>query len=77
MSRMTGTASASSVQAQTITGFAPASPILVGQQLTLSATGGASGNPIVFTIDSSSTCKTCATIVGNTLVGNGCRDHRD
>ncbi len=64
---MTGTASVSSVQPQTITGLAPASPILIGRQLTLSASGGASGNPIVFTIDSSSACKTCAVIVANTL----------
>lgn len=64
---MTGTASISSVQAQTITGFAPTSPILAGQQLTLTATGGGSANPIVFSIDSSSACLTCATIVGNTL----------
>jgi sugar lactone lactonase YvrE len=64
---ITGTASASSVKAQTISGFAPPSPILVGQQITLAATGGGSGNPVVFTIDASSTCKTCATIVGNAL----------
>lgn len=64
---MTGTASVSSVEAQTISGFAPLSPVLAGQQITLSATGGGSGNPVVFTIDGASTCKTCATINGTTL----------
>jgi hypothetical protein len=33
----------------------------------LSATGGASGNPVVFTIDPSSGCPTCATITGSLL----------
>ena len=68
---ISGTASVSSVIAQTITGFAPASPILVGQQLTLTATGGGSGNPVVFSIDSASPCKSCATVVGGTLSAAG------
>ncbi len=64
---MTGTSSISSILAQTITGFAPTSPLLAGQQITLTATGGASGNPVVFTIDPASACVTCATITGNAL----------
>jgi sugar lactone lactonase YvrE len=64
---LTGTASVSSIKSQAITGFAPASPILVGQQVALTAVGGGSGNPVVFTIDSASSCKTCAAINGTTL----------
>jgi sugar lactone lactonase YvrE len=64
---MSGTATVSSILPQTITGFAPPTSLQIGQQITLSATGGASGNPVVFTIDPSSACPTCATIVGSLL----------
>ncbi len=64
---MSGTATVSSILPQTITGFAPPTALQIGQQITLSATGGASGNPVVFTIDPSSACPTCATIAGSTL----------
>jgi sugar lactone lactonase YvrE len=61
---LAGTASQSSVLAQTITGFNPPTSLQAGQQVTLSATGGASGNPVVFSIDPTSTCTTCATTTG-------------
>lgn len=64
---MTGSATQSSIMPQTITGFSPPATLQVGQQITLSATGGASGNPVVFSIDAGSTCPTCATIAGSTL----------
>jgi sugar lactone lactonase YvrE len=64
---MTGTATQSSIQPQTITGFTPPAALQVGQQITLSATGGASGNPVTFSIDAGSACPTCATITGNIL----------
>lgn len=64
---MSGSATLSSIMPQTITGFAPPASLQVGQVITLSATGGASGNAVVFTIDAGSACPTCATISGNTL----------
>jgi len=64
---MSGTATVSSILPQTITGFAPPTALQIGQQITLSATGGDSGNPVVFTIDPSSACPTCATITGSVL----------
>ena len=64
---MSGTATVSSILPQTITGFNPPTSLQIGQQITLSATGGASGNPVVFTIDPSSGCPTCATITGSLL----------
>ncbi len=64
---LSGTATQSSILAQTITGFNPPTTLQVGQQATLSATGGASGNPVTFSIDPSSACPTCATVAGNTL----------
>ena len=64
---LSGTASQSSVLAQKITGFNPPPTLQAGQQITLSATGGASGNPVVFTIDNASACSTCASISGSTL----------
>ena len=64
---LTGFATASALPPQNITGFAPPSPINVGQQFTLSATGGASGNPVVFTIDPSSPCTSCVMVNGTTL----------
>ena len=67
---LTGTATTSTLTQQTISGFSPPSPLAVDQQIMLSATGGGSGNPIVFTIDSSSACASCATIIGNTLTAN-------
>lgn len=64
---LTGTATTSTIASQTISGFAPPATMNVGQKITLSATGGASGNPVVFSIDPGS-CKTCASITnGNTL----------
>ncbi len=49
---------------QTITGFAPATPVLLSSiSQTLSATGGLSGNPIVFASTTPSTC----TVAGNVL----------
>jgi len=64
---MSGAATQSAILAQTITGFNPPASLQVGQQITLSATGGASGNAVVFSIDPASTCLTCATINGSTL----------
>ncbi|HVU47269.1 MAG TPA: hypothetical protein VHD85_14150 [Terracidiphilus sp.] len=64
---MSGTASISSIQGQTITNFSPNSTLLIGQQITLSATGGGSGNPVVFSIDPGSPCTSCASINGTTL----------
>lgn len=54
---------------QTITFTQPASPVTYTPTLsiTLSATGGGSGNPVVFSIDSSSTSK--GTVTGNTVTG--------
>jgi sugar lactone lactonase YvrE len=66
MVNMTGSATQSAVQAQTITSFNPPANLLVGQQVKLTATGGGSGNPVIFTLDSSG-CSTCATISGSTL----------
>ena len=54
---------------QTIT-FGPLSPVTYGvAPITLSATGGASGSPVVFTIDASSTGS--GTITGSTLTVTG------
>ncbi len=64
---MSGSSTVSSILAQTISGFTPPTSLQIGQQITLSATGGASGNPVVFTIDPASACPTCATISGTTL----------
>jgi sugar lactone lactonase YvrE len=64
---MSGSATVSSILPQTISGFSPPTSLQVGQQVALSATGGASGNPVVFTIDAASTCPTCAIISGSTL----------
>jgi sugar lactone lactonase YvrE len=66
---MTGTATTSSLKAQTITFTAPSTGY-VGQQIVLSATGGASGNPVTFSIDIASACASCATISGNMLTAN-------
>jgi len=59
------------VSPQTITGFTPASPVVVGAApAALSATGGASGNPVVFATTSAATI---CTVTGNlvTFVGAG------
>jgi sugar lactone lactonase YvrE len=64
---LSGTASVSSIMPQTITGFSPPTSLQEGQVITLSATGGASGNPVVFSIDAGSACPTCATITGSVL----------
>jgi len=63
---LTGTATTSALKPQTIT-FAPPTTVYVGQQIMLSATGGGSGNPVTFSIDSGSACPGCATISGATL----------
>ncbi len=50
---------------QAIAGFSPASPVVLGAApVTLSATGGASGNPIVF---ASTSASTICTVSGSTL----------
>ena len=55
---------------QTITFAAPTSPVTYGvSPITLTATGGASGNPVMFTIDPSSTGT--GMISGNTLKVTG------
>jgi sugar lactone lactonase YvrE len=64
---MSGSATQSAILAQKITGFNPPTSLQIGQQITLSATGGASGNSVVFSIDPTSTCLTCASITGNVL----------
>ncbi|MGB6742637.1 MAG: hypothetical protein WBE38_03185, partial [Terracidiphilus sp.] len=64
---LSGYAATSSLTPQTITGFTPPAALLVGQVITLSATGGGSGNPVVFSIDPASTCSDCATLSGTTL----------
>jgi sugar lactone lactonase YvrE len=64
---LSGSATTSSILPQTITGFNPPTSLEAGQVITLSATGGASGNPVVFSIDAASACPTCATITGSTL----------
>ncbi len=56
---------------QTITGFNPPSTVYVGATpITLSATGGASGSPVTFTLDSTSTAG-AATLSGSTLTITG------
>jgi len=64
---MSGAATTSSILAQTITGFNPPTSLQVGQQVTLSAKGGASGNPVTFSIDPASACPACATVTGSVL----------
>ena len=53
---MSGSATVSAIQPQTITGFNPPTALQEGQVIMLSATGGASGNPVVFSIDPTSAC---------------------
>ncbi len=54
---------------QTITGFNPASPLVFGAApATLSATGGASGSPVVFATTSAGTL---CTVAGSTVTFNG------
>jgi alpha-tubulin suppressor-like RCC1 family protein len=61
---------ASALTAQTITGFAPATPVLFsGGTFTLSATGGASGNPVVFTSGTTSICTVSGSTVTKVAVG--------
>jgi sugar lactone lactonase YvrE len=62
---LSGTASQTAILPQTITGFTPPTTLDAGQQITLSATGGASGNPVTFSIDPASACPSCVTLVGN------------
>jgi hypothetical protein len=61
---MSGMATKSSILPQVISGFSPPASLEVGQQFTLSATGGLSGNPVVFSIDPTSPCTSCATVSG-------------
>jgi hypothetical protein len=61
---------ASALTAQTITGFAPATPVLFsGGTFTLSATGGASGNPVVFSSGTTSICTVSGSTVTKVAVG--------
>jgi sugar lactone lactonase YvrE len=62
---LSGTASQTAILPQTISGFNPPTTLDAGQQVTLSATGGASGNPVTFSIDPASACPACVTLVGN------------
>jgi sugar lactone lactonase YvrE len=64
---LTGLSTTSSILPQAITNFNPPTPILAGQQITLSATAGVSGNPVTYTIDGTSSCASCASINGNVL----------
>ncbi len=50
-------------QDQTITNFSPVTPAVVGDQATLTATGGASNNPVTFANTTPEVC----TVSGNTL----------
>jgi sugar lactone lactonase YvrE len=68
---LSGSTTTSNILQQTITGFSPETPLLAGQQITLSATGGASGNPVTFSIDALSACPTCASINGDVLTTTG------
>ena len=63
---MSGTATKSAIQSQTISNFVPTTPLKVGQQITLAATGGASGQPVTFSIDPTG-CISCASVSGTTL----------
>jgi RHS repeat-associated protein len=57
--------------AQTITAFTPATPILFsgGSTFTLSAAGGASGNPVVFSSGTTSICTVAGTTVTKIAIG--------
>jgi hypothetical protein len=52
---------------QTITGFSPATPIVfsTGKTFTLSATGGGSGNPVVFASTTTTICTVSVTVRPN------------
>ena len=53
------------LQTQVISGFAPAASVVIGAPATsLSATGGASGNPVIFATSSPATV---CTVIGNTV----------
>ena len=52
------------------TSTAPTCPCTLGQQYTVTATGGGSGNPVTFNIDPSSTALIC-TIAGSTVTISG------
>jgi len=64
---LTGLSTTSSILPQTIANFNPKTSIFAGQQFTLAATPGASGNPVTFKIDGTSACVPCATISGDVL----------
>ena len=68
---VSGTGTGGSLTAQAITFTQPTTPVTYSSGLTISlvATGGASGNPVVFTIDGSSTG--AGTITGNMLTVTG------
>jgi len=68
---LSGTATGATLTAQTITFTQPTTPVtyVSGLTIPLVATGGASGNPVVFTIDGSSTGT--GTISGSTLTVTG------
>lgn len=62
---------AHALTAQTITGFAPATPIpySTGATFVLSAVGGASGNPVTFTSSTASVCTVAGSIVSVRTAG--------
>ena len=68
---LSGTGASSSLTPQTITFTQPTSPVVYSSGLTVAlvATGGASGNAVVFSIDASSTGT--GSISGNTLTVTG------
>jgi len=64
-------ADALALTAQTITGFAPATPVTYspGASFALSATGGGSGNPVVFASTTASVCSVSGTLAS--ILGAG------
>jgi RHS repeat-associated protein len=61
---------ASALTAQTITGFAPATPVLFsGGTIALTATGGGSGNPVVFASTTTSICTVSGSTVTKVALG--------
>ena len=86
--RATGSGTVTSVQASQSVTFTPPTAGIYGGGTTLSGTGGASGNPVTFTVDPSSTAGVCSLVgtalsytgVGNCVVdanqARKCRLHR-
>jgi|GEM_PF-1610345 len=61
---------ASALTAQTITGFAPATPVLFsGGTFALTATGGGSGNPVVFASTTAGICTVSGSTVSKVALG--------